>query len=232
MRFKRTMAVIACSTTAAFGVAACGSGDSAGSAADGMTSTMTESHMGESHMAGASAAADLRVTLDRLLGEHAMLAVFAMQKGVDGDADFDAIAAALDDNTVDLGAAIGSVYGPDAEQAFLKLWRAHIGFFVDFTVATAEGDKAGQQQAIKDLDGYRAGFANFLAEANPNIEAEPIAMGLQMHVRQLTSALTTYAAGDHELAYERAREAYHHMFKTGDTLAAAIAAQYPEQFGG
>lgn len=230
MRLKRTMAVLACSTVA-FGAAACGSNDSA--AGNAATDTMAMgSTMTETQMQTTAAAADLRVTLDRLLGEHAMLAVFAMQKGVDGDADFDAIAAALDQNTVDLGAAIGSVYGPEAEKGFLKLWRAHVGFFVDYTVATAKGDTAGQKQAIKNLDGYRAGFAGFLAQANPNIQAEPIAAGLQMHVRQLTTALTTYKSGKYDLAYKRVREAYGHMFMTGDTLAAAIAAQYPERFGG
>ncbi len=36
-----------------------------------------------------SAAADLRVALDTLLGEHALLAIAATQKGYDGDPDFD-----------------------------------------------------------------------------------------------------------------------------------------------
>ena len=65
---------------------------------------------------------DLRVTLGRLLAEHAGLATVAMQKGFDGDQDFKAIADALDTNTVDLGEALGSVYGDEAKTAFLKMW--------------------------------------------------------------------------------------------------------------
>ena len=52
--------------------------------------------------AASSAATDTRVTLDRLLGEHAMLAMFATQKGLKGEDDFEAIAGALDANSQDL----------------------------------------------------------------------------------------------------------------------------------
>ena len=47
-------------------------------------------------------ASDLRVTLDRLFGEHAILAMLATQKGLAGDPDFEAIAGALDANSVDI----------------------------------------------------------------------------------------------------------------------------------
>jgi hypothetical protein len=102
-----------------------------------------------------SPAADLRVTLDRLLAEHGELAIFAMQKGFDGSNDFEAIAAALDENTVALREAIGSVCGDEAEQAFLKMWREHIGFFVEYTVATAEDDQQGRKAALDQLARYR-----------------------------------------------------------------------------
>ncbi|MEZ5101638.1 MAG: hypothetical protein R3C15_17925 [Thermoleophilia bacterium] len=172
----------------------------------------------------ASAAADLRVTLDRLLGEHAVLAVFAMQKGIDGAEDFESIAGALDANTDDLGDAIGSVYGPDAQEAFEQQWRTHIGFFVDYVTATAKEDEAGRQEALDGLAGYRQAFSQFMAKAT-GLEADAVAGLLQAHVMQLIEAFDTYAMGDYATAYGQAREAYHHMFMTGDGLAAAIAAQ-------
>jgi hypothetical protein len=177
-----------------------------------------------------SPAVDLRVTLDRLLGEHALLATVAMQKGYDGAEDFEAAAAALDENTIALGEAIGSVYGDEAEEQFLELWRQHIGFFVDYTVATAEDDQEARAAALEKLDGYRQGFATFLGNANPNIEPDTVAAGLQMHVDQLTGALDTYADGDYDAAYAQIRESYAHMFGTGDLLAGAIVTQMPEQF--
>ena len=51
-------------------------------------------------------------------------------------------AGALDGNSIDIAKAIGSVYGAGAEQAFLPLWRKHIGFVVDYTVGVATKDNA------------------------------------------------------------------------------------------
>jgi hypothetical protein len=180
--------------------------------------------------ATATPAADLRVTLDRLLGEHGMLAVLAMQKGIDGKADFEAAAGALGGNTADLAAAIASVYGAEAGVAFEGLWNAHIGFFVDYVKATAGNDEEGRKAALAALDNYRADFSGFLAGANPNLEASALADGLQMHVNQLVSAFDSYVAKDYETTYASVRETYAHMFATGDALAGAIVKQFPEKF--
>ena len=177
-------------------------------------------------------AADLRVTLDRLLGEHAILAMMATQKGYDGDEDFKAIAAALDENSVDLADAIGSVYGPEAREEFLngKLkWRAHIGFFVDYTVALAKKDEAGQKKAVGNLKGYIESFSAFLAEAT-GLPNDAVRKSITQHVNQLKGQIDAYAQGDYERAYRLQREAYAHMFMTGDTLAGAIVEQSPDKF--
>jgi plastocyanin len=177
-----------------------------------------------------NAAADLRVALDQLLGEHAVLAVYAMQKGIDGSADFDQAAGALLENSADLAAAVGSVYGEDAGEAFKGLWDTHIGFFVDYVTATANNDEEGQQAALDALEGYGKDFGAFLAGANPNIDASTIETGLKGHVEQLIAAFDNYVAGDYTAAYENARAAYAHMFMTGDLLAGAIVKQFPETF--
>jgi hypothetical protein len=178
-------------------------------------------------------AADLRVTLDRLLGEHAILAMLATQKGLSGDADFEAIAGALDQNGVELSQAIGSVYGDEAADTFLNgpsLWRDHIKFFVDYTVALAKKDEAGQQEAVDNLTGYTGAFSGFLAQAT-GLPQDALQEGVTQHVMQLKGQLDAYAAGDYEEAYRLFREAYKHMVMTGDTLAGAIVEQNPDMFG-
>ena len=65
-------------------------------------------------------AAALRSALDQLLGEHVQLAADATNAALNGrDGEFKAAAAALDANSVDIGNAIGSIYGKDAGEAFL-----------------------------------------------------------------------------------------------------------------
>ena len=236
MRLRTLFALLAVVASAAFGLAACGGDDDNGAdspASAQMASTgMTAMAMSEPDTA--TAAADLRVTLDTLLGEHALLAVAAAQKGFDGAADFEAAAAALDANSVDVSEAIGSVYGDEAAQMFLdgpSLWRDHIGFFVDYTVALAEKDEAAQQEAVDNLTGYTGAFSGFLAEAT-GLPQAALQEGLTMHITQLKGAIDAYAAGDYEQAYTLTREAYDHMVATGDTLAAAIVQQSPDKFEG
>ena len=222
---KKLAALAAIPTLAlALGLSACGD-DSEPAAATETTMTAPASAVSVS-----SPAADLRVTLDRLLGEHAHLAIFAMQKGVNGEPDFEAIAGGLEENTVALGDAIGSVYGDEAKTGFLKMWRDHIGFFVDYTVATAEGNEQGREAALGKLAGYRASFSQFLAGANPNLTADGVSALLQQHVDQLTAALDTYKAGDYAAAYKQVHAAHDHMSMTGDALAGAIATQFPDKF--
>lgn len=177
-----------------------------------------------------TAAVDLRVALNRLLGEHVNLAIISMRKGIDGSADFEAAAGALMANAEDLSAAIASVYGEAAGDQFEKLWKDHIGYFVDYVTATANNDDAGKQEALDELSQYKQDFSTFLAGANPNLEAEALAEGLQMHVNQLIAAFNHYVDEDYEMANEKARMAYQHMLGTGAALSNAIVQQFPEKF--
>ncbi len=106
-----------------------------------------------------SPAASLRVGLNRLLAEHAYLAARATGAALGNrQPEFEAAAAALDQNSVDLSKAIGSAYGSDAEAAFLPLWRAHIGMVVDYATGKATNDRVMQDTAVADLLGYTNDF--------------------------------------------------------------------------
>src|SRR5215470_13033206 len=87
-------------------------------------------------------------------GDKSMVAASAtpaasLRAALDGrEAEFKAAADALDANSVEISKAIGSVYGEGAEQAFLPVWRRHIGFAVDYTVGVATKDQVKQQKAV------------------------------------------------------------------------------------
>jgi hypothetical protein len=236
MMVRRTRpALLALLLALALGLAACGGNDGAGSeteAAPAQTGMETGGHeaMSSGHVAGA--AADLRVALDSLLGEHAMLAMIATQKGFAGDEDFEAAAKALDENSVEIADAIGSVYGDEAAKQFLdgqNMWRAHIGFFVDYTVGLAKQDKAAQEKAVGNLKGYIETSSNFLSDAT-GLPQAALRASITEHVMQLKRQIDAYAAGDYAEAYRLFRHAYAHMLMTGDALAGAIVKQNPELF--
>jgi hypothetical protein len=180
-----------------------------------------------------SPASTLRVALNGLLGEHVILAAGATGAALDGrDAEFQAAAGALDANSVDIAKAIGSVYGKDAEQAFLPLWRRHIGFAVDYTVGVASKDQAKQQKAVNDLIAYSQDFGAFLSAANPNLPKGVVADLVKHHVVTLKEVIDAQAAKDYARAYTAQRAAVDHMQMVADPLAAAIVKQFPDKFAG
>ena len=190
--------------------------------------SMSGMNMTMSHSATASPkAVQLRIALNQLLGEHAILAIQATQRGLVGGKDFNAVAKALDQNSVAISKAIGSVYGPAAANQFLNgknLWRAHIKYFVDYTVATAKHDTAGQKKAVANLMVYIQTQAAFFAKAT-GLPKQALVDDLTAHVLQLKGQLDAFAKGNYAQAYSLTNAAYEHMGMTADLLASAIAKQ-------
>ena len=190
---------------------------------------------GNGQMAATSTtpASTLRTALNALLSEHVILAAAATGAALDGrEAEFKAAGGALDANSVDIAKAIGLVYGPDAEQAFLPLWRRHIGFAVDYTVGVATKDQAKQQKAVSDLIGYTQDFGAFLQSANPNLPKSVVAELVKHHVVTLKEVIDAQASRDYVRAYAAQRTATAHMKMIADPLAGAIVKQFPDRFAG
>ena len=175
-----------------------------------------------------SSAAELRAALTALLQEHVYLAGIATGTALSGG-ELGPPAAALDQNSMGLADAIGSVYGDAAGESFLALWRKHIQFFVDYTTATATGNAAAKAKAVADLDAYRSDFGAFLESANPNLPKEAVAGELKPHVATLFAAIDAQATKDPS-QYEKLRIAASHMPMTAKILAAGIATQFPKKF--
>ena len=196
-----------------------------------MSPSMTHAMSGSMPATSATKAADLRTGLNALLGEHVMLAAAATNAALGGrQAEFEAAAGALDANSVDISKAIGSVYGADAEKAFLPLWRRHIGFFVDYTVGVATKDSAKQDKAVNDLVGYTQDFGAFLSSANPNLPKQVVADLVKTHVLTLKDVVDAQAAKDQVKANKALRTAYSHMHMIADPLAEAIVKQFSSRY--
>jgi hypothetical protein len=179
-----------------------------------------------------SGAAVLRANLTAALQEHTYLAGIAVAQGVGKGLDsgeFKAAAGTLDKNSVAIAKVIGSLYGDDAEQSFLKTWREHIGFFVDYTKGKATKDNAMVKKAVADLDAYRASAGAFFAKANPNLTADAVSNDLKGHIATLAAAVDKVVAGDAG-AFDALRSAAAHMPGTADVLAGAIQKQFPKKF--
>jgi hypothetical protein len=182
----------------------------------------------------ATSAADLRVGLNSLLGEHILIAAVATSHALGGrDAAFKGAVWRFRCQLYRYFKAIGSVYGPDAEKALLPLWRKHIGFLRRLTITgVATKDKAKQDKAVVDLVSYSEDFAAFLSSANPNLPKSAVTELVKGHILTLKAVVDAQAAGDWPKAYAATRSAYGHMHMIGDPLAGAIAKQFPQKFTG
>jgi hypothetical protein len=202
--------------------------------ATGCSQSMSGSHgMASPASTTATPAATLRTGLNALFSEHVYLAAAATGAALGGrEAEFKAAAGALDANSVAIAQAIGSVYGKDAEAAFLPLWRRHIGFVVDYTVGAAGGDKAKQDKAVNDLVAYTQDFGAFLASANPNLPKSVVADLVKHHVVTLKEVVDAQASKDQARAYTAVRTAAGHMRQIADPLAEAIVKQFPDRYRG
>lgn len=180
----------------------------------------------------ATPAVDLRVALDQLLLEHMYLATFATGAQLDGrDDEMAAAIVALNTNGTDIGAAVGSLFGSDAEDAFDTIWSAHNGLFVDYTNGVLAGDQAAQDAAVEALTGtFAPQLAAFLASAT-GLPEDALTQLVTDHVVH-TKLVVDAQAGDDATATATADQAAaHHMRMIGDPLAAGIVAALPEIFG-
>jgi outer membrane murein-binding lipoprotein Lpp len=170
--------------------------------------------------------AGLRAGLTALFSDHVYLAGGAINAALAAGGDLTeaktaGAVAALDANSVEIAAAVGSVY-PEAEEPFLESWREHIGFFVNYTLGEATGDAAMSEKAVADLTAYAASFGELLNSVVPTLPADAVEEALGMHATTLIAAIDANIAGDPEY-YTLLKEAAGHMPMTATAIAGAIA---------
>ena len=220
---KKTHAIAA--VIGALGVLVFGVVSATAGSSQSMPAATPHSHA--AHLQNGLTQSDLRALLGRQLGEHAALAMNATNLGLTGSPAFPAAAKALDRNSVALSKSIAAVYGKAAGKAFLDgkfQWRAHVGFFVDYTVALAKKDKAGQNKAVANLQRYTVEHGKLLGGAT-GLPPKAVQADLLVHVLELKAQLDAYANKQYAKAANLYQDAYAHMFMTGDLLAGAIAKQ-------
>lgn len=215
--------------------AACSSPQSAGDASSDPTQ-MAEASANDAATEATvdSPAAELNQSLTYLLTEHEYLAGIAVAMGVTHGLDsgeFEAAAGALDENSQDLADAVGSVYGEAGGDQFLELWRAHIGFFVDYTEGVATGNERKATKARKALDGYREDFGAFIESATEGgLPKDAVAEALDPHVKRTIAAIDAVLGERGGNPFSLLKKAAEHMPHISTALAGAITAQFPEKF--
>lgn len=171
-----------------------------------------------------SPAAELRSGLTHLLTEHVYLAGIAVATAYHAGADspeFELAAAAVDDNSVRVSQAIGSV-APDEEEGFLTRWRSHVTDFVNYAVAAKTKDNAGKKKAVENLTAYAVSSGVFFEKiSGGTMKAKDVEGSFNEHIGMLAKAVDLFAAGDTK-AYAALKNAAGHMPMMAEYLADGV----------
>ena len=207
---------------------------------ESMTTEATDENTEEADPAGFAVddgASSLRAALTSLLQEHVYLAGIAFETAVDAGGDLEepataAAVAALDENTVALADAVGGIVGAEQGDAFLELWRQHIGFFVDYTLGVATENQEQIDTALTNLDGYQEAAGEFFStNTGGAIDKAELIAGLDEHVATLTAAIDSIVAGNAD-AFDKLQAAAEHMKGAALLLSSGIVEALPEMFPG
>jgi hypothetical protein len=176
-------------------------------------------------------AADLRASLVSMGTEHMDLVYTAVSSALQGTKSADADKSQLIQNGHTIGAAVGSVYGKEAEATFDKVWDIHLTEFVNYAVASSKGDETAKQTALSKIDSqYTHPLAAYLAKANPNLPEEALYSGLKEHVDMTAVMIDDEAKGDYTAAESQRAMGVKHLEGLMTTLAGGIVKQYPDKF--
>ena len=172
---------------------------------------------------------ELRFVLQGLLAHDTMLAGRFMRSTLSGDPAFvDAANAVLVRSTDDLERTLARVLPPEDARTFAEGWAAHTQGLFAYASALRDGDDVAREDARRQLAASVAEQAATLADLTGGAIAEDAAAtSLQMRVDLLLYQIDAHARGDHEQAYELAREAYAHTASFASTLAAGVTGHDP-----
>lgn len=180
-----------------------------------------------------SKAADLRANLVTLGVEHMNYTNKAVDQALSGSKGASESAKALYDNGTTIGAAVGSVYGADAQKTFDTVWKLHLDQFVNYAVAASKGDEAGKAAALASIDAnYTKPLAQYLAKANPKLPEATLESALRDHVNMTAKMIDYHVAGDYANEQMQLAMANQHIAGLMSTLADGIVQQYPDKFKG
>jgi hypothetical protein len=173
----------------------------------------------------------LNTSLVSLGVEHMDLTNKAIDEALDGSAGANASKADLIKNGENISAAIGSVYGADAQKQFQDIWNLHLNDFVKYALASKGGDEAGKAAALKDIhDGYTVPISKLLSGANPNLPQATLESAFGEHIDMTAQMIDDHVKGDYTAEATVRQQADTHISGLMSTLASAIVKQYPDKF--
>ena len=183
--------------------------------------------------AAGSKAADLRVRLDALLGEHVIvIAKNSLAATANRSDEYKGYAMLLTTNGSDLSDVIASAFGASAAATFDQIWAAQNNYYVDYTVGLVSHNATKSNGAASGLmNGFVPQFAQFMSSMS-SIPLDPITQLSTEQVLETKAMIDDQAALNNSKTFADLQRAYAQAARIGDALASAIANKFADKFPG
>jgi hypothetical protein len=180
-----------------------------------------------------SRAADLRVRLDLLLGEHVIvIAKGSLAATANRAEEYAGYATLLTINGNNLTGVMNSAFGATAAAKFDQIWATQTNYFVDYTVGIASHNADKSNGAASGLvNGFVPAFAQFM-NTMTSIPLDPITQLSTEQVLDIKAIIDGQAALNNAKMFDDLHRAYAQAMRLGDALATAIAKTFQDKFPG
>ena len=106
----------------------------------------------------------------------------------------------------------------------------HYGAIRDHLDATASGNQAQQDAAVKQLTANASEIAAFLSGANPHLPKDAVMGLLTAHAAHHLTQFQQLKDGDYAHEADTWKGMKTHIYVVADALTDALAAQFPNKF--
>ncbi|MDQ2972943.1 MAG: hypothetical protein M3Q79_00465 [bacterium] len=202
-----------------------------------MSGSKNESKSKSASVAGqlkkeSQAASDLRTGLTFLLRQHVTTNLDVNRSIASGasQAEIDAGIEAQMANSDAISAAIGSIYGAEAEAAFSEMFLEHIEESNNFAVAVAAGDESSKALANEELIEYLEEIATFFSDAIPVLPYEAVYGLLLEHETLINKSTEASASVNFGQSQKFEIQALKQVTVIANALASGIIATQPDLF--
>jgi len=178
-----------------------------------------------------SKAADFRIRLDLLLGEHVI--IIAKESSAPArQAEYTSYLHLLTTNGADLTELVRSALGDSVAARFEQIWSGQNDNLVSYTIGLVTHDKAKSDRAIAGIAGtFIPQFSQFLSDLT-QIPTNQIVLLLTRNMLEMRQMLNDQFAGSYQRLYDDIRSLYSHATEVGDTVAPGITGKFPDKFPG
>jgi hypothetical protein len=178
-----------------------------------------------------SKAADFRIRLDLLLGEHVF--IIAKQSSAPArQAEYTSYLRLLTTNSTDLTDLVRSAMGDTVAGQFEQIWNAQNDYLVSYTIGLVTHNKAKADAAQSGLSGtFVPQFSQFLTEVTQG-PPDVITPLVSQHMLETKGMLDDQQAKNYPRLYADLRTSYANAARVGDAIAPRIAGRFPDKFPG